>query len=330
MSIASFKEELYDKLKVLNETVWENQAERLSINAWLRNFKNEKERIQALFLLSQFLFFGSRQIRELLRALYRDLYKYPKIETVRKRDNDTTDLTYIRKKFNEELRKTRFLGIGNPSESGTHLLYFFRQENKLPKSLFIQSHEIFERFGQKKKLKLGFPDVKHYVFIDDLCGSGTQALRYSKKIIQDLKSLNKEIRADYLTLFSLGEAKKKVEKDTEFDYVDSVFELDESFRCFNKKSRYFQNIPPGIDLDFAKKMCQEYGRKLMYSICKLEGVPKQKLSQYARKHSLGFENGQLLIGLHHNTPDNTLPIIWYDEDEVPWYPIIKRYNKNYG
>ena len=35
--------------------------------------------------------------------------------------------------------------------------------------------------------------------------------------------------------------------------------------------------------------------------------------------ALGFEDSQLLIGFHHNTPDNTLPIIWFDEPGgVPW------------
>ena len=29
--------------------------------------------------------------------------------------------------------------------------------------------------------------------------------------------------------------------------------------------------------------------------------------------TLGYRDSQLLIGFQHNTPDNTLPIIWYDE-----------------
>lgn len=33
--------------------------------------------------------------------------------------------------------------------------------------------------------------------------------------------------------------------------------------------------------------------------------------------------------MHHNTPDNTLPIIWFDEDKSMWTPIFRRYNKNY-
>jgi hypothetical protein len=45
--------------------------------------------------------------------------------------------------------------------------------------------------------------------------------------------------------------------------------------------------------------------------------------------ALGFGDCQLLLSMHHNTPDNTLPIIWFDEDEALWTPIFKRYNKIY-
>jgi len=37
---------------------------------------------------------------------------------------------------------------------------------------------------------------------------------------------------------------------------------------------------------------------------------------------------QPLIGFHHNTPNNSLPIIWFDEPGgPPWTPIFKRYSK---
>ena len=45
--------------------------------------------------------------------------------------------------------------------------------------------------------------------------------------------------------------------------------------------------------------------------------------------ALGFGDCQLLLSLHHNTPNNTLPIIWYEEDDENWTPIFKRYNKVY-
>ena len=64
---------------------------------------------------------------------------------------------------------------------------------------------------------------------------------------------------------------------------------------------------------FAEQMCRFYGSSLV------PGDP------------FGYDNGQLLIGFHHNTPDNTLPIFWYDEPGgTSWTPIFKRYPKYYG
>ena len=70
-------------------------------------------------------------MRELMKALYRDLYRYPVIAKIRRSNNDTTDCIVIDRLFEEELNHTHFIGVGNPSESGCHLLYYFRQRKML-------------------------------------------------------------------------------------------------------------------------------------------------------------------------------------------------------
>jgi hypothetical protein len=52
-----------------------------------------------------------------------------------------------------------------------------------------------------------------------------------------------------------------------------------------------------------------------------------------RLYPLGYRNGQLLVGFHHNTPDNTLPIVWKDDIRCrgrPWEPVFRRYWKRYS
>lgn len=330
------REQLITKLKTLDETIWEGKVKTPSIEAWLENFIQDRagvtsERIHGLYLLGQFMFFGDRQIRELLKAMFRDLFKYPIIEQIRRANGDTLDLNHINARFAEELKNTRFLGVGNAAESGTHLLYFFRQENQLRKSLFIHSHQIFTRRhaeGQKlmpkwlvrliaaikgRTLALRDPDVKRYIFIDDVCGSGSQAEEYSAEILADLKSLKPDATVAYLSLFATSEGLQYVRNNTLFDAADCIFELDETFKCFCPNSRYFQPAVTSIDPDFAKEMCLKYGRRLF------------------PRHPLGYSDGQLLLGLHHNTPDNTLPIFWSEESNaLPWSPIFKRYPKIYG
>jgi hypothetical protein len=151
------------------------------------------------------------------------------------------------------------------------------------------------------------------VFIDDLCGSGKQAKSYSQDLVEDIKRLNARVSVAYYVLFATREGLKEVKDNTDFDHVDCVFELDPSFRCFAPESRYFPDAEGFFAKEFARGMCEKYGNVLFPD------------------HPLGYRDGQLLIGFHHNTPDNTLPIIWCDEpDRQPRTPIFRRYPKMYG
>lgn len=314
MNSIDFEDAVYEKIRILNETLWENKVNKIRIERWLQNFNTEDEKLHALFLLSQFMYFGSLQMRELLKGLYRDLYKYRVIEKIRILNNDTVDQVFLEKSFSEALSKTRFLGVGNPSESGTHLLYFFRQENKLPKKLFIDSQEIIDR-QDPNNIKLLDPSIKEYVFFDDFCGTGSQAKMYSKRIISEIKSIDPNVKVSYLMLFATKRGKEFIRTKTLFDYVETIFEFDDSFRCFGDESRYFHDDDPKfIQKSFAESVCGAAGLNMMKE----------------DKNKLGFGDCQLLVGFYHNTPDNTLPIFWWDEQSPKWYPIFKRYNKIYG
>jgi hypothetical protein len=311
------EQEIYDDLKTkirhLNEFVWEGKVDWPDVKNWLNNFnQGTDEHIQMLYLLSQFMYFGSREMRELLKSIYRDKYRYSVIERIRKQNSDTTDGVLINKLFSCELNKTRFLGVGNPSESGTHLLYYFRQETGLGKDLFINTHEITKRSGGKVTLRN--PHISEYVFIDDLCGSGDQACAYSYDIVNEIKSLNPAATVSYYVLFAMKDGISKVKSDSSFDVVDCIYQFDDTFKCFGETSRHFKNVSSPIDKSRSKEISYKYGSQLL-------GV----------RNALGYKDCQLLVGFHHNTPDNTLPIIWYDEDSgLNWNAVFKRYNKKYG
>ena len=59
---------LTSKIKVLNETIWEGRVTEPVICEWLDNFHRSgadtpKERLHALFMLSNVMYFGSKQMR---------------------------------------------------------------------------------------------------------------------------------------------------------------------------------------------------------------------------------------------------------------------------
>src|SRR5665213_1089771 len=174
------EQELLANIKTLNSVVWDGSVDYRTIEEWLKGFGEQGEpgssgRAHALYLLSRFMYFGDYEVRGLLKALFRDHYKYPIVSAIRRAADNTTSQSIVRFAFDLALRHTRFLGVGNPSESGTHLLYHYRQENSLAKDLFISPDEIF-RLGKQENqpTTLRDPSVTRYIFIDDFCGSGQQ------------------------------------------------------------------------------------------------------------------------------------------------------------
>lgn len=311
------REELAHKLKTLTEALWAGAVDWPMVRNWLDNFAEDaegakSERLHALFLLSQFMFFGSREMRELLRALYRDLYRYPIIEQLRRANADTLDCDQLNALFVQEHTLTRFLGVGNPSESGTHLLYYFRQENGIDSTLFLNTHQLFATPVGAPAPVLAAPGVKRYIFIDDFCGSGTQATAYSQSVVTALKAADPSVRVAYYALFATTSGLVNARAATRFDEINAVFELDDTFKCFGPSSRYFKTSEPEIEQAFAETMCRSYGTQLFPA------------------HPLGYKDRQLLIGFFHNVPDNTLPVIWRTATATaPWVPIFRRYPKLY-
>jgi hypothetical protein len=321
------QDKFLNKIYAFFNTIWKDKWKEGIDQEWLSNFSNEdqdveaKEKLNMLYLLSKFMYFGNDELRQLLISLYRDLFKYPIIAAIRESNFNTLDSSVIENLYINELEASRFIGVGNPSESGVHILYYFRQENKLCKDLFINTSEIFslnkitEKDNENNERTyysniINDQSIKRYIFIDDFCGSGSQATGYLKSIVENIKFLNSKIEINYLMLFSTQFGLDNIKSLNLFNRVESVFILDDTFKTFSENSRYYQEnkTPYDIDKEFAKETAIKYGTKLF-------------------NPPLGYRNCELLLGLFHNTPDNSIPIFWSDESN--WKPIFKRYNKIY-
>lgn len=292
-----------DVVKILCRHVWEGRVDNASINAWLDNFSSD-DKIAALHLLAHFTFFGQREMRSLLQAAYRDLFRTPLVQQIRNQNAGTLHAGTIESAFKAELAATRFLGIGNPSESGTHLLYYFRQENRLQANQFINVHQIFGRSSGRSVLRDSA--IRRYVFIDDFCGSGTQAIDYSRNVVEEVLALNAALEVFYFPIVGVSKGLQRIRRKTRFTRVDSVFSLDQSFKAFHRRSRYFLPTEQ-VAKTLALQVMRQAGRRLFPG------------------HPLGYKDGQLLLGFSHNVPDNSLPALWADEPD--WTPIFKRYPK---
>lgn len=311
------EEEYRRRIRVLNEIVWEGRVREPDVNRWLENFNGEvfdreKEHRLALILLAHFNYFGDRELRELLRAMYRDLFRYPIVQTVLGRLGRDKPKEDIDKAVLAEIAGTRFIGMGNPSESGSHLLYYFRQESRINKHLFVHQHEILSSLRNENEAQLAISGLKRLVFIDDVLGSGQQAVEYSAKTVSLFKQVAArqgiDLEVVYLVLFARRSG-LEVARATDFSRVDAVHVMDDSEAAFSSDSRLGPSLPADVQLNELKRLAAHYGEKLFPG------------------HGLGYRSGQMMLGFHHNIPDNTLPIFWFDDDGGNWDALLPRYPK---
>jgi len=301
------------KIKTLNSTLWNDRAKFPVIQRWLNNFQGavferEVEQMHALHLLQQFMVFGEVEIHELLKVIYRDLFRYPLIQEIRNNLGSNFTAIEIGSRYNNALLNTRFLGLGRAGESGQHLIYTFRQFNNLPLDLVSDANSLFTFSNGKDELAA--PMLSHVVFIDDISGSGTQAKDRLTPVISRIKALRPECKIYYFPLFATTQAIEVLKGTPGLDVIKPAMELDPAYSCYHDKSIYFRDVnDDGQTMTASKAVMQAYGE----SIC--------------RGNGLGFGECQLLLSFHHNTPDNTLPVFWFNEQPAAWSPIFPRHPK---
>lgn len=204
----------------------------------------------------------------------------------------------LKKVFDGDLSEIIFYPLGeSPSSSGGNLLYSYRKNLGLPESSF--PYDYFKKIDLSGK--------KAIVFFDDIIGSGNQAVRFAKKHLQDIK-----IEKYYVALMAFERGLEKVRNNGCFKKVIVHEIISEELRAFSPESQVF---PDADTRKRIKTLCEKYG-KLLYP-----------------EYPLGFDDSQALIVFPHNTPNNTLPIIWASDknEKEPgyvWYPVWERIKRN--
>jgi len=312
------------RLRVLAAQAWDGEVRWPNIESWAKSFasnteSNQDEELYALFALSRFMYFSRNLTKEMLKALYRDHFEAPVMQQIRRNFNDTKDILLLREQYKKRLSATRFVGLGNPAESGTHLLYTFRQANDLPKDYFADLLSVFTRetsrtCAGKIEYKIRDISVNRIVFFDDIVGSGTQAECYLSEELKRIRASDPSFELSFLTLFATTKGLGRLNAPELFNgRATCLFELDSSFEAFSVNTRYFSDPPEWFTVSRFEDMARHYGSKLQ------------------PQWPMGYKDGQLLLAFAHNTPDNTLPIFWAQGTlQTPWHPIFPRSDKQYA
>lgn len=310
------------KLRTLVIHAWNSEVTWQQIEKWTNNFDGSvfdtnEEQLHGLFALSRFMYFSKPLVREMLKSLYRDHFESPLKQRIRRNNQNTRNSHLIQQLYNKELLATRFVGVGNPSESGAHLLYYFRQINYLQKDLFVDFSGAFTPIViDRNTREIGYrptnSSVSRYVFFDDLVGSGSQVSSYLSANLKKIRDTSGNLDLRYMSLFATTAGLERLNTKSLFDgKAICLFELDDSYKAFSPTARYFASSPSWFQVAKFREMAEHYGSQLRPSC------------------PLGYKEGQLLLGFAHNTPDNSLPIFWDEGHTVPWSPIFVRYDKKY-
>lgn len=268
---------------------WKKKISDEKIEQWLTNFDGsyfdnvENEKKLALWLLAHFSYFTMDDIRVLCKNLF-NKYLHEKL-----RNYSGTDL---QQGINAIIDNTIFVGLGNDSESGNNILYYFRQESLLSKRSFeIDTERTYENL----------------VYIDDVTISGEQALKYIKS--RKINAQNTYVAV----LMATEDAIKKLSARRNGVKPISTMILDQRDRVFSDSTYVFSEKRIADIREAAREFCELYGKRAV------------KNCGYMTNYPLGFDDGQYMISFEYNTPDNTLPIFWGTGNG--WIPLFTRHPK---
>ena len=151
------------------------------------------------------------------------------------------------------------------------------------------------------------------IFVDDLIGSGNQAIKYLLMAFEQHKWLEDK-RVYYCALFGYEQGIQEI-RDQLGSKLQEVYvnkKLSEIDKAFSSQNPMWEN-----DRDRAN--AEQWAAKIGFDVLS-EGYDREH-------HKLGWNNSQALIAFSNNVPNNTLPLFWGTgmRNGKLWKPLLDRH-----
>lgn len=295
------KHKIFNMIIEKNQSCWKKFDNSGPILSWLHNFSNEREIYFALVLADNIMYYTSDQIKSLWKLILMNRLKLFFLNGIFPDKMPTEIETW----FPEYLRKKCvFVGFGRAGKSGAAMPYSFDKSHNIRNLVYMG---LFEFLCRSQELG----NLERVLLLDDFVGSGNQARgqwygkiaidKENKRSLDDVSKSNSHLQFVYLALVGCKEGKKKIEKTTPMKVILGE-ELDKKFKCFSDVSIIYKDPNERRE---AKGIMEKKGRMLY-------------------EYPLGYDNMQLAIAFCHNTPDNSLPVIWKRLPDGGWFPLFER------
>ncbi len=315
---------------------------------WLREFDNPNEREVAYkFIKENLIFISEEEMRQIISVAF-EIDMKPKLLDLTKEIcclNNIIDISERKRIWKYIRRTTLFLGLSD----GSHIDYFRRQNADLSNEQVFVHYDFSEEKSIDMLSELNNDDDATYVqnkyfsgrkisfrnifLLDDFTASGKSYIRYDGKwrgkIVKFFDRLNKvnynseETQIHIVLYVATGKAISYIR-----DQIDKY-----KIEC-NINGIITINAIQFIDPLILEETSE------MYHIIKkdYEKHESKKHRSFVDKHYmkgncinpfLGFDGCKLALVLYHNTPNNSLPIIWHSWDEGhALFPRITRHKEN--
>jgi hypothetical protein len=287
-------DQVFDRAKKLIQArIWDEiKVHRLE--SWRGCFENYGAELVGAYLLDNLCFRSRDQFFSLLDTLFLDFVSSNGtissghlLNLVRNRSNQTTESI---------VRIVPVIGLSAPpTKSGPYILRLVQRRYGIRSEWLAWPQHI-----------QSIESLSELVFVDDFCGTGQQFIEFAQSI--DLVKIRAEkpaLKISYLVATAHEDGVNSIKKELPFVHIKCAEKLGLTNSVLHDKCFERYQIA-----GFQTLVLEQYE-----DIVKRAGLPKGKFAE-------GFGKLGLAYGFAHATPNNTLPIFWYETDS--WTPLLDR------
>lgn len=319
-----------------------------SLALWMRQFKNDQDKDLAYKMIKDSLIFISEEeMRQLIALSYPVIMKKYLLEKTKKFciSHSIMDIEERKRIFSFYRRCSMFLGLSD----GAHMDFFRRQNRDLSNEQVFVHYDFSKEKARSMQAELEedryvleiterYPELLSKVFynyflIDDFAGSGKSYIRKDKeswngkikKVMDRIDSMNKDDTETTIHIVLYTATQRALE--TIRSGVEQFMQEKQGISITVDAIQIIEPIDweQNHELDELLKRNYEEFNKL--------GAQSYNDKHFQKGEGLkpyyGFADCSLPLVLYHNTPNNTLPIIWYSwEDRVDaLFPRVMRHKE---
>ena len=324
---------------------------------WLSQFKEEERRLMYDFVKKYIIYINSNQISHLIDLLYNTKI----IPLIRQKVvSDFSQKGQLVNKFNYKLldnsqefkshkRKTLFIGLSDGSHidiirrnsylnNDQVLTNYYPDDNKID--------DLVKELGKSDDLendeKKKFESI---VLVDDFTASGTSFIR-----LKDDGSFSGKLPT-FFTVLENNDRFKKLLTDGYKIHLYFLIATKNALTYINEMLAQYMQQHEGLKIEVdciqtldenakftnhqeqeAMDMLAVIGKKCyIHEEALTEAYKKSYVDDAEKRYHLGYKQCALTVVLNHNTPNNSLPIIWQPEKtdkQQPLYPLFYRITRH--